>query len=75
MNKTDIIAIAVRLLSEKSTLIPKPDPFTETINSLFGIESYDKRIARGIEADVEKLAAATKRAIINHKFKKITQNV
>ena len=75
MNKTKLIAIAVRLLSEKSTLIPKPDPLTETINSFFGIESYDMQIARGIEADTEKALAAAKTAITNHKFKKLTKNI
>lgn len=75
MNKTDIIAFAVRLLSEKSTLIAKPDPFTETLNSFFGIESHDKRVARAIEADAEKVIAAAKRLHVNRKFKKITQNI
>lgn len=72
--KTELIAAAVRLVSEHSSLVRRPDPFTETINSFFGFESYDRRVAREIEEDAERAVAAVKRFRTNRKFKKITQD-
>jgi hypothetical protein len=72
--KTAVIAFAVRLLSEKSSLIAKPDPMSEFINRFCGIESYDVRVARAIEDDLQKVTSAAKRVSTNHKFKKLTKN-
>jgi len=73
--KTEAIAFAVRLLADHTDLIRKPDTFEATVNSFFGIESYDKKIARDLEHDVKRAVATAKRISTNRKFKKITQNI
>ena len=71
--KTQIIALAVRLVSDKTTLIRKPDAFTAVLSELFGEESYDVRIAKDVEAELDRAAAATKRFIAYRQTKKINK--
>lgn len=73
--KTELIALAVRVLAEKTSLIRKPDPIEDFINNMFGFETYDQRVARSIEAETERAIEAVKRIRTNRKFKKITENV
>ena len=72
--KREIIALAVRLLADKTSLVRKPDPFEAFIGSMFGAETYDQQLARKIEADLDRGVDAVKRANTNRKFKKITQD-
>ena len=68
--KTEIVALAVRALADKTSLIRKPDAFEEFINQIFGGESYDQRLAKDIVADADKLAAAAKRFKTTRQAKK-----
>lgn len=72
--KRELIALAVRLLADKTSLVRKPDQFETFLGSMFGTETYDQQLARKIEADAEKAVEAAKRGITNHRFKKITKN-
>jgi len=73
--KTEIVALAVRALADKTNLIRKPDAFEELITGLFGGESYDQRLAKDIVADADKLASAAKRFKTSRQAKKNTLNV
>ena len=72
--KREIIALAIRVLAENTSIVRKPDSFEIMLNSLFNTETYDQQLARKIEADLDKATAAVKRANTNRKFKKITQD-
>lgn len=72
--KREIIAAVVRALADKTTLIRKPSDFEELVNTMFGGESYDKRIAKEIEAEAERVLEVAKRANIRRQFKKITKD-
>jgi len=72
--KTEIVALAVRLLADKTNLIHKPDTFELFLNSLMGVESYDRRLASEIIAESDRAVAAVKRKNTDRKFKKIVQN-
>lgn len=73
--KRELIALGVRLLADKTSLVRKPDSFELLLNSFFNTETYDQQLARKIEEDLDRASHATKRAITNHKFKKITKNI
>jgi hypothetical protein len=72
--KREIIALGIRLLADKTSLVQKPDSFTLLLNSMFGGETYDQQLARKIETDLDKAVDVTKRKITEHKFKKIIKN-
>jgi len=73
--KTELIAMAVRIAAEHTNLIRKPEPFEALITEIFGGESYDRRIAKDLEGDAQRLADAAKRFRTNRKFKKIVEHV
>lgn len=73
--KRELIALGIRLLADKTSLVRQPDSFETMLNSLFNVETYDQQLARKIEADLDRATDATKRAITNHKFKSITKNI
>lgn len=73
--KIELIALAVRLVSEKTNLIRKPDSFEVLLTELFGGETYDRQLARNIEAESARAVAAAKRFSTDRKFAKITKNV
>ena len=72
--KTEIVALAVRALSDKTNLIRKPDALEELFSALFTGKSYDQRLAEDIVADAENAAAAVKRFKTSRQAKK-TLNV
>lgn len=72
--KREIIALAIRVLADRTSLVRKPDQFEMFLGSIFGTETYDQQLARKIEADLDKATDAVKRANTNRKFKKITQD-
>lgn len=72
--KHEIIALGVRVLAETG-IIRKPAPFEELLNTMFGGESYDQRMAREIETAAAKIRDNAQRVNTNRKFKKITENV
>lgn len=73
--RRELIALAIRILAEKTTLVRKPDAYESIINGLFGCETYDQRIAHGIDVELDRATEAVKRVNTNRKFKKITANV
>jgi ABC-type enterochelin transport system substrate-binding protein len=73
--KTELIALAVRVAADHTNLIQKPDNFTETINAFFGYESFDKRLAKDIETDVDRVVAAAKSLNTRRKFRSITKSI
>lgn len=73
--KTELIALGIRLVADRTTLICKPDAFEIFISDLFGLETYDRRLARSIEAEVDRGVNAAKRMNVNRKFKKIIQHI
>ena len=73
--RREIIALAVRVLAEKTSLVRKPEPFEAFMYSLFGdYESYDQRIAREVEESLDETVRTVKRMKTDREFKKITQN-
>lgn len=72
--KVEVVALAVRLLAGKTNLIRKPDLFETFLTDLFGLESYDRQMARAIISDAEHATAAVKKHNTNRKFKKIIKN-
>lgn len=77
MNKfrLELIALVVRVLANETTLIHKPTGFEVFIDELFNDESYDRRIARNVEAELVRASEATKRMKTNRKFQKIIQHI
>lgn len=73
--KREILAGIVRVLAENTNLIRKPSDFEERLNTMFGGESYDRRIAADLETELDKVTDAAKRFNTNRKFKKITQHI
>jgi len=73
--RTELIALAIRALSTKTELIRKPDNFEMFLNSLLGVETYDVRLARTIEAEAARAINATKRARTTREFKKIVHHI
>ena len=73
--KRELIALAVRLLADNTSIIRKPDSFELMLNSFFNTETYDQQLARQIEGELDRAVAAAKRCNTNRKFKKITQNI
>lgn len=72
--KREIIALAVRVLADRTSLVRKPDQFECFLGSIFGTETYDQQLARKIETDLDRGVDAVKRCHTNRKFKKITQD-
>lgn len=71
---TAVIAFAVRLVAENTTLIRKPE-FPELLFSTFiGGETYDVKMARDIEAEAARAANAIKQYRTKRKFNKIVAN-
>lgn len=73
--KTELVALAIRALSTKTTLIRKPDALEELVTGLFGGETYDERLAKDVIAEVERAVKLAKRLSTNLKFKKIVKNI
>lgn len=73
--KTAIIRAAVQLLAANTNVIREETPAEAFINSMFGMETPQERVARETEAAVDKTVAAMKKMSTNRKFKKIVQNV
>lgn len=73
--KTEIALLAVRVISEKTNIAPKPDPLTELFSTIFGGETYEQRLARELVASSEKAVETIKKLNVNRKFKKIVKNV
>jgi len=73
--RREIIALAVRILANETSLVRRPELFETFINDLFGIESYDQQIARNIDVELDRATAAVKRVNLNRKFNKIVQNI
>lgn len=72
--KRELIVVGVRLLSEHTSLIRKPEPFEEFFSTLFGGETHEQRVARQIDEESTRAVAALKTLSTNRKFKKITKN-
>lgn len=73
--RKEILALAIRILVSKTTLIREPDPFEKLFNDLLGRESFDRQIAATIDAELDRATATVKRVNIDRKFKKITENM
>lgn len=73
--KTEIIALAVRLVAENTSLIRKPDAFESLITNIFGGETYDVRAAKEIEATTARVINSAKKMHVDREFKKIIKNV
>jgi endonuclease III len=67
--KTEIVALAVRVLAEKN-IIRKPDTFTELLSTVLSGQTFDQRIANDVVASADKAVAAVKRAKIERELKK-----
>lgn len=71
--KTELIALGVRLLADKTTLIRKPTGFESFVDELVYGESYDARIARNLEGELDRAVAATKQMTSRRRFRKTRQ--
>lgn len=77
MNKnltTEFVALAVRVLADKTTLIRKPDTIETLFTAFMGGKSYDRRLAEELVAEATKAVTAVKRANTKRKFKLIVNN-
>jgi hypothetical protein len=72
--KTEIVALAVRVLAEKK-IISKPDNFTEFLTTVMTGETYDRRLASNIVTSTDKAVAAVKRAKFNRELNKPLRRV
>jgi hypothetical protein len=73
--KRELIALAIRILANETTIVRKPEPFEAFVNSLFGeTESYDQRMARNIEVELDRATETVKRIKTDRKFKKIVRD-
>lgn len=73
--KTELVALAVRYLTQNTNIIARPDTFTEFFATLSTGKTFDVRTAESIIETSEKAAQTAKRVRTNRKFKKITANV
>ncbi len=73
--RRELIALAVRVLANETTLVRKPELFEVWLNDLLGFESYDQQMARNIEVELDRVTATIKRVKVDREFKKITKNV
>lgn len=73
--KTEIVALAVRVLSKKTDLVRPNDTFTELLAVMTTGKSQDVRTAEQIIASVEGVVDFAKKTVTNRKFKKITKEL
>lgn len=73
--KREVIALVVRVLAQETNLVRKPEGFEVLLTDLFGMESYDRKIARELEEETDRALDAVKRFNTNRKFKKITSKI
>jgi hypothetical protein len=73
--RTELIALAVRAISEKTNLVPKPDAFSEFFAVFTTGKTYDQRVAESLEASALDAVTAVKKMNVNRKFKKIIQHI
>lgn len=73
--RRELIALAIRILHYEKDIRRRPEPLDTFINQLFGLESYDQKLAREIDITLDEVTEAAKRANLNRKFKKITKNL
>lgn len=73
--KTEIIAMVVRIVANKTSLINKPDAFESFLTTIFGEDTYDVRIAKNIEAEASRLIETAKQIKTDRQFKKIVEHV
>ena len=71
--KTELIRVAVRALSEKTTLVPRPDATSEFINALFGIESQEDRLVREIDAATQKFTNGVRHGYQTRRSNRLTK--
>lgn len=72
--KRELIALAVRIVANNTTLVRQPQPFESFLNQMFGEESYDQQVAQNIEVELDRAARAVKTARRHLVFKKIAKN-
>ena len=73
--KRELIAAAVRILAENTTLVRKPDSIEMWFDTFLGNESYDRRIAKNLEVEAARAAEVVKRCHTNIKFKRIISKI
>ena len=72
--KIEIVAAVIRFASNHTNLIAKEDEYSEVVRRLFGGESLDRRQARAIVREFNRVKNGAKKISTNRKFKKITTN-
>ena len=72
--RREMIALGIRVLADRTSLVRKPDSFELFLNSMFNTETYDQQLAREVESELDRGVKAVKRFNTNRKFKKITQD-
>ena len=73
--KRTLIALAVEILADRTTIVRKSDPMDNFIHAMFGVETDEQRMTRSIEETVDQVTETVKRAKTKREFKKIVQNV
>lgn len=73
--RTELLALAVRIFASRTTLIRELSPFEKLYNDLLGIETFDRTIARELDAELDRVTKTVKRVNTDRKFKKITKNM
>lgn len=72
--RTDIVATAVRILAENTSLIRKPSETESFFTLMMGAEPFEYRKAREITETIDEVVNLVKRANNYRKFKKIVKN-
>lgn len=72
--KTELVALAVRVLAEKTTLVRKPDAFEELINGIFTGKSFDQRAAENVVGKTDEVISIVKSVNARRQAKKQIPN-
>lgn len=72
--KTEIVALAVRILKDKTDLVATPDTFTEVFAVFATGKTHDVRTAEAIIESAATVANFAKKTNIIRKFKKSIPN-
>lgn len=73
--RLELATLAVRALSSKTTLLPQATDFDNFISTLLTGETVERRTAKHLLSETERIAAAAKRTNTNRRFKKIIQHI
>lgn len=73
--KRTLVTAVVRMLSENTSLIQKPDAFSEFLTVVFDGKTHEQQVAEKFEVELDRVLAGAKSLKTRHAFNKITKNI